>query len=271
MTNLKLRVRALIQKDDKLLLVKEKGRDENWETPGGGVEENETIDQAFQREMKEETGLDLKKGNILDIYLMQFPNGDKHLHLIFDTYLIRDNPNPTEDIDIKWFTKDEIRKLLLKNQVDEHDRNIFKRFLDNDFDKWNLVTGPVIAVKKDNKFLLLQRAEDETYPGLWEFPAGGLEFFENLEDAALRELKEESGLIAEHAKYLGYHERIDNKLKKHVVAHDFLVTDFKGKIKLSHEHQDFKWVTIEEIKKMKVGKEIGDDTINLLKKLSLIK
>ncbi len=138
---------------------------------------------------------------------------------------------------------------------------------------WTFVTGPVIAIKKDNKFLIVQRSKKETYSGIWEFPSGGLEFFESLEDSAIRELKEETGLIAKKIKYLGYHESLDKNLKRQIVAHDFLVTDFDGKVKLSDEHQDFRWVTIEEIKKMKLNKKInekiGYNAIAVLKKLGL--
>ena len=138
----------------------------------------------------------------------------------------------------------------------------------NNFSEWRFVTGPVIAVKrKDNKFLLLKRSKKERFPDLWEFPSGGLEFLETLEDAAYRELKEEAGLKAKSIKYLGYHERIRKEIKRQIVAHDFLVTDFKGKVKLSDEHQDYKWVTKKEI--LKMGKKVGDNTIAVLKKLSV--
>ncbi|MFD8263128.1 NUDIX domain-containing protein [Streptomyces griseoluteus] len=51
-----------------------------------------------------------------------------------------------------------------------------------------------IAVRND-RVLLLQRSEGEKFlPGAWGVPCGKIEFGEELEDAVLREMKEESGL-----------------------------------------------------------------------------
>jgi ADP-ribose pyrophosphatase YjhB (NUDIX family) len=55
-------------KDGKLLLLKRdvepfKGR---WHVVGGHVEENESLKEALKREFKEETGLDVAVGGIID-------------------------------------------------------------------------------------------------------------------------------------------------------------------------------------------------------------
>ena len=44
------------------------------------------------------------------------------------------------------------------------------------------------------EFLLLKRAEKELYPGLWQMVSGKVEPGEKAYDAALREMKEETGL-----------------------------------------------------------------------------
>ena len=51
----KLKAYCIIEKDSKILLVKDVGKD-GWKLPGGFVEEKELIRSAAVREVKEETG-----------------------------------------------------------------------------------------------------------------------------------------------------------------------------------------------------------------------
>jgi len=44
---------------------------------------------------------------------------------------------------------------------------------------------------KDGKYLICQRAQDDTLPLLWEFPGGKTEDGETLEECIIRECKEE--------------------------------------------------------------------------------
>jgi len=56
--------------------------------------------------------------------------------------------------------------------------------------------GMAIILIKDGKVLLGKRKGSHG-DGDWSFPGGHLEFFEGFKDCLLRELKEETGLIAE--------------------------------------------------------------------------
>ncbi len=54
-----------------------------------------------------------------------------------------------------------------------------------------------VVVKLRERFLLVQRALDDSYGGTWCFPGGKREGFDqSVEDTARRELREETGLIA---------------------------------------------------------------------------
>lgn len=53
-----------------------------------------------------------------------------------------------------------------------------------------------IIVKRNRRVLWLQRKKDQSYPGIWSLPGGKIEEGESIVDAAARELKEETGIIA---------------------------------------------------------------------------
>lgn len=88
---------------------------------------------------------------------------------------------------------------------------------------------------------------------------------ETKEDALKREVKEECGLDLKSLQYIGKFERASKE--KYVNVYLFHSNNFSSKIKLSKEHDKFKWATKDEILKMKPSVEIGIDTIMFFEKL----
>lgn len=121
-----------------------------------------------------------------------------------------------------------------------------------------------IAIEKNKKFLVLKRSKHDTMPGLWEFPGGKVEAGETLKNSAEREVLEEAGVNPKRLDYRGYSERFkedrDEDTGYHTIVHHFYCNDFTGEIKISEEHEEFKWKSKEEILSMKEGKDIGSDT-----------
>ncbi|MEU3198809.1 NUDIX domain-containing protein [Streptomyces sp. NPDC006996] len=61
-TVLRIGVYGTLVKDGKVLVVK--SHSDNWELPGGGTENGETLSQTLRRELKEEVGIDITVGRM---------------------------------------------------------------------------------------------------------------------------------------------------------------------------------------------------------------
>ena len=59
---------AFIRKEETILLVKQGYGHQFWSLPGGVMEEGESIDQAAIREVKEETGLNIRLEKLIGVY-----------------------------------------------------------------------------------------------------------------------------------------------------------------------------------------------------------
>ena len=105
-----------------LLLYRFKGGEEYYVFPGGGVEDNETIEQAALREAEEETGLKVT----LKKKLWEYTNGERteHFYLI-DTFsgdLKISGPEETRQSEdnvyrLEWVPLDKVGDLKLLPEV----------------------------------------------------------------------------------------------------------------------------------------------------------
>ncbi len=115
-----------------------------------------------------------------------------------------------------------------------------------------VVVGSVIENK--GRFLILKRnSKEEFFPNKWELPSGKVEFGEEPDKALVREVLEETGLQTIHfVPFKCTHYIIEKPEKKrHTVQILYLATVAQpSKITLSEEHDDYKWITSEELKKL---------------------
>jgi 8-oxo-dGTP pyrophosphatase MutT (NUDIX family) len=118
-------VYGLIIENEEILLVKPKWHD-MWELPGGGVELEESIASAMERELLEETGYkvegDCGEPVHLEDNFFYAPNVDEYFHslpIVFSTKL-KDEEQMMENIDfeeeiesVKWFALQELGSIDL--------------------------------------------------------------------------------------------------------------------------------------------------------------
>jgi len=97
----------------------------------------------------------------------------------------------------------------------------------------------------EREYLLLK-----SRPGDWEFPKGGVEGDEELQQTAIREVEEEAG-IEEFRLVDGFREEYDYVFGAdgdmiHKTVHLFIAHSFEASAELSYEHRDLQWRDYEQ-------------------------
>jgi 8-oxo-dGTP diphosphatase len=110
--------------------------------------------------------------------------------------------------------------------------------------------GTGIFVLKDGKFLIGKRKNSHG-AGEWAIPGGHLEFNEELEDCAKREVLEETGVKIKNIRLLTVTNDIFKKEGKHYVT-IFMITDWaegEAKVMEPDKCEEWRWVTKETVPK----------------------
>lgn len=119
----------------------------------------------------------------------------------------------------------------------------------------NIVVG---VVAKSNKFLLIKRQKIEK-DLIWSFPSGKVEKYESLEQAVVREVFEETNVVAKINKQLG--QRV-NKEKQVYITYFALnyVSGNESNIQALDEVEELGWFNINEVYK-KISKDLIFDKV----------
>ena len=115
---------ALIVREGKILFQR-RADNGKWGLIGGLLELNETYEEAAIREIREETGLEVKLESFLGIFHnhdMVWPNGDR-AHVISACYtasIVKGEPRIDEEsFELRFFGKDEIPPLFAQDHIEE--------------------------------------------------------------------------------------------------------------------------------------------------------
>lgn len=106
-----------------------------------------------------------------------------------------------------------------------------------------------IVVIQHGKLLLMKRTGGSTGEGTWAIPGGAVDFMEDPEDAAARELAEETGLKAQSFQMLGYTNDQHIKEKLHYIGFTMATDSFTGEPKIMEPHKatEIGWFDISEL------------------------
>lgn len=122
--------------------------------------------------------------------------------------------------------------------------------LDNVEKKINVSCGVVYRVNKatgNKEVLVIQRHKKDHWPLFEELPRGKCDKGEdeNIELCLKREIKEETGLNVKIEKFIDSFSYLADKGKRLSICYCFLcrIKDDNSKVKLSHEHQSFRWIS----------------------------
>lgn len=109
-----------------------------------------------------------------------------------------------------------------------------------------------ILLNPDGKILLLRRSDtDNRRPLQWDFPGGVLDDGETLEQGTLREITEETGVVAKHPRVVfakAEVSRWSNEGQEHVtnvVRIYYTAKCDTNVVVLSYEHSEFTWVSLD--------------------------
>jgi 8-oxo-dGTP diphosphatase len=109
-------VKAIVLRENKILILhktpkeKQSDIDKNcYDLPGGRIEVNEKLDDALTREVREETGLELRSLEIHDATLIENKSGVKIVMLYYLCHCSGNRVTLSEEHDgFYWRTKDKI-------------------------------------------------------------------------------------------------------------------------------------------------------------------
>lgn len=117
------------------------------------------------------------------------------------------------------------------------------------------------AIIVENGRALLVKRGHPPLAGEWSIPGGVLEVGELLREAAVREAKEETGLVVEPGEILGVYDRlirVGERVQYHYVLIDFLCRRVSGELQPGSDAEDVRWFAAEEIEALKLASDTAD-------------
>ena len=132
--------------------------------------------------------------------------------------------------------------------------------MNREFPELPLVGVGAIIVDGD-RVLMVKRAHPPIQ-GQWSIPGGVLEVGEMVREAAVREAREETGLVVEPGELLGVYDRIlrdgEHRIQYHYVLIDFLCRPVGGELLAASDAAEVQWFRREELPALQLAEDTSE-------------
>jgi 8-oxo-dGTP pyrophosphatase MutT (NUDIX family) len=105
----------------------------------------------------------------------------------------------------------------------------------------------LIVENEHGHILILCRANTDIAHGAWTLPGGKIDYGETVEESALRELLEETGLICTRSEFLFYHEILPSTDGAMHCIDFYLKCTVDGQVCINDESSHFAWITMDDL------------------------
>ena len=105
----------------------------------------------------------------------------------------------------------------------------------------------LIVPDASGRVLVLRRAPDSTDGGRWCLPGGKIDCGDTVEQAAIRELQEETGLRATNLRFLFYQDSLPPAPGRMQCLNLYLECSVEGEVVLNEESTEAAWISRDEV------------------------
>jgi 8-oxo-dGTP diphosphatase len=103
------------------------------------------------------------------------------------------------------------------------------------------------------RVLILRRAMDSTDGGRWCLPGGKMDYGDTVEQAAIRELQEETSLQATNLRFLFYQDSLPPVPGRMHCLNLYLECSAEGEVVLNEESTEAAWISREEVPRFQLS------------------
>ena len=123
----------------------------------------------------------------------------------------------------------------------------------------------VAAVVFSGEEILLARRGSEPAKGMWGLPGGVIELGEEAENAVVREVEEETGILIQPIKLLTVFDSIvrndEGRVRYHYVLCEYLCEAVGGELRALSDASDARWTPLEEIRSLEMNPNASPSVI----------